>query len=102
MALEAANIAQILHPETTDKNWLDLVKKSFASHILTHETAYIVVENEAQKAALLQKHKQTLNGNKALDTEETQRMSEPSIWVLGLLLAVFMYWKRKKVVVDYF
>jgi len=56
---------------------------------MTPETSYLVVENEAQKAALMQKQKQVLSSNKLLDlNEDTQRMSEPSLWVLAVLLGL--------------
>ena len=53
-------------------------------------TSYIVVENEAQRAILKKKQEQVLSSNKSLDLDEnTQRMSEPNLWVLfGVLGAV--------------
>jgi len=78
-----------LHPEKALKEWQNLVKYSFVSKILTPETSYLVVENEAQKAALLSKQKEVLSSNKLLDlNEDTQRMSEPNLWVLLALLCL--------------
>lgn len=88
--------SQILHPETSDKEWLNLVKYSFVSKVMTPVTSYLVVENEAQKAMLKKKQKQVLSGNKSLDLgEDTQRMSEPSLILLTILLGLIL-WLRKK------
>jgi hypothetical protein len=88
--------AQILHPETSDKEWLNLVRQSFLSKIMTPLTSYLVVENEAQKAMLKKKQEQVLASNKSLDLgEEAQRMSEPSLILLAVLLG-FVLWYRQK------
>lgn len=88
--------SQILHPETSDKEWLNLVKYSFASKVMAPVTSYLVVENEAQKAMLKKKQEQVLSGNKSLDPgEDTQRMSEPSLLLLAVLLG-FALWLREK------
>ena len=88
--------AQILHPETSDKEWLSLVKFSFLSKVMTPVTSYLVVENEAQKAILKKKQEQVLSSNKSLDLgEETQRMSEPSFILLALLLGLVLGYKQK-------
>jgi len=65
---------------------------------MTPLTSYIVVENEAQKAVLLRKQKEVLAGKKSLDlNESTQRMSEPELMLLLILLGAFMFFlKRKK------
>lgn len=92
-------MSQVLHPETSDKEWLELVKCSFMSKIMTPVTSYLVVENEAQKAMLKKKQEQVLAGNKALDLEEeTQRMSEPGLIITAALLMAYLlyYQKRKK------
>ncbi len=97
LSLEGSNKAQILNPANTNKNWLELVKSSFTAKILTHETAFIVLENEAQKAAMLQKQSEILAGNKHLDaSENAQKMDEPNVWLLLVLLAIFIYWKKIK------
>ena len=81
--------SQILHPETSKKEWLNLVKYSFISKVMTPVTSYLVVENEAQKAILQKKQKQVLSSNKSLDLgENTQRMSEPSIVILAVLFGL--------------
>ncbi len=89
--------SQILHPEISDKEWLNLVKYSFISKIMTPVTSYLVVENEAQKAMLKKKQKQALSGNKSLDLgEDTQRMSEPSLILLTILLVLILWFREKR------
>lgn len=90
-------MAQVLHPETSDKALLDLVAYSFASRVMTPVTSYLVVENEAQKAILKKKQEQVLAGNTSLDLdEETQRMSEPNLWGLAILLGIALWYKQKR------
>ena len=89
--------SQILHPETSDKEWLNMVKYSFISKVMTPVTSYLVVENEAQKAMLKKKQEQALSGNKSLDLgEDTQRMSEPSLILLTILLGLILWFKEKR------
>ena len=89
--------SQILHPETADAEWLSMVKYSFKSKIMTPVTSYLVVENEAQKAILKKKQEQVLSGNRHLDTDEdSQRMSEPSMPVLILILGLILWYKEKR------
>jgi hypothetical protein len=86
--LQGETMDNILHPETTDFAYAQLVQHSFAARILSPFTAFMVVENEAQKAMLLKKQAQVMAGNKSLDLgEEPEQMSEPNIWILlGLLV----------------
>jgi len=89
--------SQILHPETSDKEWLNLVKYSFLSKVMTPVTSYLVVENEAQKAILKKKQEEVLLSNKSLDLgEDTQRMSEPSFVVLTILLGLVLWLIKKR------
>lgn len=95
LTMQAKWASQILHPETSDKEWLNLVKYSFVSKVMTPVTSYLVVENEAQKAILKKKQEQVLSGNKSLDLDEdTQRMSEPSLWILAILFGLVI-WHRQ-------
>ncbi|HLW41661.1 MAG TPA: MSEP-CTERM sorting domain-containing protein [Flavobacterium sp.] len=95
LIMQAQWTSQILHPENSDKEWLNLVKYSFISKVMTPVTSYLVVENEAQKAMLKKKQEQVLSGNKSLDPgEDTQRMSEPSLWILVLLFALVIWYRR--------
>jgi hypothetical protein len=89
--------SQILHPETSDKEWLSLVKYSFVSKVMTPVTSYLVVENDAQKAALKKKQEQILSSNKSLDPgENTQRMSEPSLILLTTLLGLILWYRKER------
>ena len=89
--------SQILHPENSDKEWLNMVKYSFISKVMTPVTSYLVVENEAQKAMLKKKQEQALSGNKSLDLgEDTQRMSEPSLILLTILLGLALWYREKR------
>jgi hypothetical protein len=91
-------LSQVLHPEQGDVAWLTLVKNSFRSKIMTPVTSYLVVENDAQKAMLKQKQEQVLSGNKAFDAgEDTQRMSEPDLLLLILLLLCLWRAFKKKI-----
>lgn len=96
LAMQGQWTSQILHPETSDKEWLNMVKYSFISKIMSPVTSYLVVENEAQKAMLKKKQEQALSGNKSLDLgEDTQRMSEPSLILLTILFGLAI-WHREK------
>lgn len=89
--------SQILHPETSDREWQKLTKFSFISKVMTPVTSYLVVENEAQKAILKKKQEQALSGNKSLDLDDnTQSMSEPSLLLLILLLGIFLWFREKR------
>lgn len=89
--------SQILHPEISDKEWLNMVKYSFISKVMTPVTSYLVVENEAQKAMLKKKQEQVLSGNKSLDLgEDAQRMSEPSLIILTILLSIVIWYREKR------
>ena len=90
-----------LQPRTTTDAFshrLKIIKASFQSGIMTPLTSYISLENEAQKAALLAKQKQTLSGNPLLDAgEELTAMSEPPLWMLlGLIGLVFLIWHHRQ------
>ncbi len=87
---------QTLHPEISEKEWLNLVKNSFTSKVMSPVTSYLVVENEAQKAMLIKKQKEALSGNKLLDLgEDTQRMSEPGLLLVSILLAIILWYRKK-------
>lgn len=97
LLLQGKWLSDVFHPENSEKNWNAAVAQSFKSKIMTPLTSYIVVENEAQKAALLRKQKEVLEGKKSLDLNETtQRMSEPNVYILILLVTTFIYFKRKR------
>ena len=97
LTMEGKWRSMILHPETSDTEWLNMVKHSFKSKIMTPVASYIVVENEAQKAVLKRKQEQVLSGNKSLDPgEDRRRMSEPGILILILILGVIIWYKEKR------
>lgn len=94
---------QQLYPERSDEIWRPSVQASFDAHILSPVTALIVVENEAQKAALLQKQTQMLKGKASLDAgEDAARMSEPNLYLLFLLVSLILIWhqKRKRIKIE--
>ena len=89
--------SQILHPEISDKEWLNMVKYSFISKVMSPVTSYLVVENEAQKEMLKKKQEQALSGNKSLDFgEDTQRMSEPNLILLIILLGIVIWYREQR------
>lgn len=97
LTMQGQWISQTLHPEISDKKWLSMVKNSFISKVMTPVTSYLVVENEAQKAILKKKQKQALSGNKSFDLgEDTQRMSEPSLIILTILLVIAIWYRQKR------
>ncbi|MGC4128834.1 MAG: MSEP-CTERM sorting domain-containing protein [Bergeyella sp.] len=98
MQLYVENRNMLIHPETSEQEWLNSVKHSFQSGIMMPYTSYISVENEAQKQALLRKQKQVLNADKNLDLEEeTRRMPEPEWYVLAVLFLFFVWlYERRK------
>jgi len=88
---------RVLNPQTSQKDWLSLVRYSFISKIMNPYTSYMAVENEAQKAVLKRKQEEVLSGNKSLDPgEDTQKMSEPGFWVLALLLGIAYALKTRR------
>jgi hypothetical protein len=87
-----------------------LVAASQKAHVLSPATAFIVVENEAQRQVLLKKQADMLSGKAALsageaeddaermsDVNDAERMSEPGTWmVLGLLGIVLLVSRFRK------
>ncbi|MCD2426157.1 MSEP-CTERM sorting domain-containing protein [Niabella pedocola] len=97
LALYANTQQMQRYPILQKKGWLQDVRHSFQSGILTPNTAYIVVENEAQKSALYQKQKEVIAGNKNLDVDdESSAMSEPGLLVLFLFLLLLLLRNRSK------
>ena len=83
-------MGQQFKPDPSNGIWLQQIKNSFKSRILTPLTSYIVVENEAQKAMLRKKQKEVLSGNKSLDAGEVQEMSEPGLFLMTVLFLLFL------------
>lgn len=86
-----------LYPNRYEQEWLLQLKANFSSGIMSPLSAYIVVENEAQKKMLLQKQAQAMQGNARLDLEEdVNNMSEPGFFLLLLLLLIWMAYQARK------
>jgi hypothetical protein len=91
-------LSQVFEPQSSNEVWNSLVKYSFISEVMTPFTSYIVVENEAQKAMLQKKQKQSLAGNQALDLGENDlmSMSEPELLIFVFLLGIYWLIRKKK------
>jgi hypothetical protein len=96
LALHGEWLAHVLHPEKSDDAWRPLVKKSFQSQIMTPVTSFISLENDAQRKALLKKQEELLNAKSTLDAGEETRMSEPGMFLIGIVLALFIARNRIK------
>ncbi|MFK5976266.1 MAG: MSEP-CTERM sorting domain-containing protein [Sulfurovum sp.] len=96
MILQNLQNAYYIESQNSNKEWRNIVKHSFNSHILTLFSSFIVVENKAQENMILAKQKEVMSGDSSLDladaTTTTRRMSEPSLFmILLLLLGVHTY-----------
>ena len=97
LTMQAKRMSQVLHPETSGKDWLSMVKYSFISKVMTPVTSYLVVENEAQKAALRNKQELVLSGGRLLDTDDdSQSMSEPGLWIMAALFGAALWYRKHK------
>ncbi|GAB2954273.1 hypothetical protein GCM10027048_19540 [Hymenobacter coalescens] len=77
-----------LHPAKAETARLAAIQVSFGSGIMTPLTAYLSLENEAQKAALRRKQAEVLQANAALDAgEDTPPTAVPLDGGASLLLA---------------
>lgn len=99
LSLLAHDQTLALNPSKYTKGWLPTLKNSFRTGILSHQTSYLVLENEAQKQALLAKQRQTLAAKRTLDTQdEILQMSEPSNDLIQILLLItgliYLYFKK--------
>jgi hypothetical protein len=94
---------QALHPAAADAQHLAFIQASFRSRLLTPLTAYLALENPAQKAALFRKQAQTLAANASLDTQETEPttaatavpLDDYAPWLLLLGLGLGSWWLRR-------
>lgn len=104
LELQGQSLSQLLYPDKAGANWVSAVRQSFRSKIMTPQTAYIVVENEAQKAMLLKKQQQVLSGNKSLELDEdgAERMSEPNLLLLLALLGASLLFKKHRSRLSYY
>lgn len=102
LIIQANTIHHNLNPYSSKIDWLTSVKSSFKSKIMTPYTAYMVVENEAQKALLMKKQKEVLKGNKSLDLgEDVRRMSEPASIILIIILLFFICYKKRNHISEF-
>lgn len=99
LALEGRWRRSLLFPEGGTVTWRQLVRGGFQAQVLSPVTAWMCLENEAQRNALLKEQEEVLSGNAALDVgnDDLTRMSEPSIfWLLpGLLIAALVHLRRR-------
>lgn len=88
LALEGTWRALQLDPVDRRRKELLLIRRSFAAGVMSRATAFIALEDEAQKRALLAKQERTLAPRAVLDADEDafEQMSEPGWLVLGVLL----------------
>lgn len=96
--LKAMYMSYMLHPEEQFMKTLNIVKGSILSNVMSPLTSFIVLENEAQEKVMLEKQKQILATDKPLDIGELREMNEPSLLILGMMLAGIIVFinKRKK------
>lgn len=95
MALEGRYRAYALRYDGARIPWLSIVRGSFTQQVLMPVTAWMCVENEAQRNALLRKQEETLASDANLDTmdQELTSMSEPSWWWLTPVLLLVLFWR---------
>lgn len=97
LALEGIWQRSIFHPYTLRDTWVEMVRSSFQTGIMTPVSSYIVVETEAQRIVLQRKQQQTLAGRPEMDLDENvERMSEPSLWWCLLLPFCWWWWQRRR------
>lgn len=94
--LKAMHMAHMLKPEEGAQINLAMVKNSIANEVMGPMTSFIVLETEAQEKAMLQRQKDLLATNKALDINDFVQMNEPSLLILCLLTGVFICIRRRK------
>lgn len=94
---------QALHPAAADAQHLAFIEASFRSRLLTPLTAFLALENQAQKQALYRKQAQTLAANASLDAQETESptaatavpLDDYAPWLLLLGLGLGSWWLRR-------
>jgi hypothetical protein len=88
----------LLHPEGGTAAWRGLVRGSFQAQVLSPVTAWMCLENEAQRNALLKKQEEVLSGHRALDAgnDDLNRMSEPPLWWLLVLVLPWLWYRYRR------
>ena len=86
-----------LNPTKGTAGWLSVVQGSFQAQVLSPHTAWICLESDIQRNALLKKQEETLNADAALDAgeEELEPMSEPDLWWALLLPILWCAFRRR-------
>lgn len=99
-ALSLLETYSSIFSQHSNKFWLPELKLAIENNILTSNTAFIVLENEAEKEVLKQKQKQVLAGKKSLDIEEANQMSEPPLLIfiiIGVVLFSIKLFRGRKI-----
>lgn len=96
LELEGRWRAYQLHPQGGTAAWRELVRGSFQAQVMLPVTAWMCLEDDAQRNALLKKQEEMLSGNAALDASDQNitNMSEPDL--LWLLLPVVLWFVLRK------
>lgn len=94
LELEGRYRAFLHRSDGTRFPWLSIVRGSFAQQVLMPVTAWMCLENEAQRNALLRKQEQVLASDANLDTmdEEITSMSEPGLLWFMIPLLLWLAW----------
>ncbi|HOV13698.1 MAG TPA: MSEP-CTERM sorting domain-containing protein, partial [Spirochaetota bacterium] len=103
--LEYLSKYNLIYPNKEEDKFMEILKNSFSSNILTQLTSFVVLENEMQVKMLKKKQDEVINGKKYFDTtEETvQEMSEPGliimfiifIIIIGIRFFIYKLWNKK-------
>lgn len=96
MAIQAVENDMASRPHAAEVHRLLLLQVSRAYGILSRQTAFMVVENSAQRKMLERKEKEALNANHALtfdEFQETHVTPEPGVWLMLVLLAPVAAWR---------
>ena len=105
LALQGMWMSMQLNPSGTRSGPLPLIKNSFKTRIMTPLTSFLVLENEAQRQAMLRKQERVLSANKALDIGEEREMSEPPLWaliIISIMIFVFNVIRSKRGKIVFF
>ncbi len=96
LELEGYWRASQLRPQGGTAAWRELVRGSFQAQVMLPVTAWMCLEDDAQRNALLKKQEEMLSGNAALDASDQNitNMSEPDL--LWLLLPVVLWFVLRR------
>lgn len=97
LALEGRQRAHLMRSITTPATWHSLVRGSFAAQVLLPQTAWMCLEDEAQRNALLKKQEDALNSDPSLDAMDEElvtSMSEPGMLWLIVPILLFLLARR--------